>query len=98
MDSCDFIEINGDYVVCSLFDEKSSITDCDGILLYNKIEEGFQKINKFRIEKITLKNLTNFPFRVGDIVIVCSNGTIVNWKGVKQWLFKPEHILAKIEI
>lgn len=90
------IEINGDYIVCSLFEEQASITKHDGILLYNKIEEGFQKINHFKIEQIVLKNLTDFPFVVGDIVIVCSTGTIVNWKGIKRWLFQPEHILAKV--
>lgn len=90
------IEINGDYIVCSLFEEQASITKHDGILLYNKIEEGFQKINHFKIEQIVLKNLTDFPFVVGDIVIVCSTGTIVNWKGIKRWLFQPEYILAKV--
>lgn len=99
MDNCDStIEVNGDFVVCSKYEEQQSITKCDGVLLYNKIEEGFQKINHFKIEQIVKKNLTDFPFAVGDIVIVCSTGTIVNWKGNKKWLFQPEHILAKIEI
>lgn len=92
------IEINGDYIVCSLLKEQASITKRNGILLYNKIEEGFQKINYFKIEQIILKNLTDFPFAVGDIVIVCSTGTVINWKGIKQWLFQPEHILAKVKI
>ena len=97
MDSKDFI-VNGDYIVCSKYEEQVSITEQDGILLYNKIEEGFQKINKFKIESIVKKNLTDFPFNVGDIVIVCSSGTIVNWKDKKRWLFQPEHVLAKIDI
>lgn len=96
MDSEDF-EVNGDYIVCSLFEEQDSATNVGGVLLYNKIEEGFQKINEFKIEQIVSKNLTDFPFAVGDIVIVCSNGTIVNWKGKKKWLFQPEHVLARID-
>ena len=91
-------EVNGDYVVCSLFEEQDSATNAGGVLLYNKIEEGFQKINKFKIERIVKKNLTDFPFVAGDIVIVCSSGTIVNWKkGQKRWLFQPEHVLARID-
>lgn len=96
MDSEDF-EVNGDYIVCSLFEEQDSATNVGGVLLYNKIEEGFQKINEFKIEQIVSKNLTDFPFAVGDIVIVCSRGTIVNWKGKKKWLFQPEHVLARID-
>ena len=90
-------EVNGDYVVCSMFEEQDSATNARGVLLYNKIEEGFQKINKFKIEHIVKKNLTDFPFVIGDIVIVCSSGTIVNWRGQKRWLFQPEHVLARID-
>lgn len=93
----DNFEVNGDYVVCSLYDEQNTVERKKDLLFYNKIEEGFQKINKFKIEKLNFKNNLDFPFFINDIVIVCSSGTIVNWKDEKRWLFHPEHILARVD-
>jgi len=89
-------EVNGNYVVCSLFEEQDSASKVKGIELFNKIEEGFQKINRFKIEEIVGKEVAGFPFEVGDVVVVCSSGTTVSWKGMKRWLFQPEHVLARI--
>lgn len=89
-------EVNGNFVVCSLFEEQDATTKKSGILLYNKVEEGFQKLNRFRIERLCFKDDVDFPFQIGDIVIVASNGTVVNHNNSKKWLFKPEYVLAKI--
>ena len=94
----DDFDVNGNFVVCSLFEEQDTTTKKYGILLYNKVEEGFQKLNRFRIERLCFKNDEEFPFQVGDIVVVASNGTVVNYNNSKKWLFKPEHILGKLNI
>ena len=90
------IDINGNFIVCSLFKEQENIIKNGNILIYNKIDEGFQKINQFKIEKINIKDNIDFPFKENDIVIVASSGTIINLNKTKKWIFKPEHILAKI--
>lgn len=91
------ISINGDFIVCSKFEEQKDVVENSGILLYNKIEEGFQKINKFKIEELHLSEKTDFPFSVGDIVVSASSGTKLKNDNKEIWLFHPEHILAKIE-
>ena len=88
--------INGNFVVCSKFEEQYSLTKQHGVFLYNKVEEGFQKLNRFKIESLHLDSSVDFPFSVGDIIVSASNGTIVNFDGNKRWLFRPEHVLAKI--
>jgi len=89
-------EVNGDFVICSKAEEQKTSVSKNGFVLVNKTEDGFQKLNKYRVERLTLKDSVDFPFAIGDIVIVASSGTVVNWKGNKRWLFRPEHVLAKI--
>ena len=88
--------INGNFVVCSKYEEQEDFSKVNGIFVVNKIEEGFQKLNRFKIERLHFDSSIDFPFVPGDIVVSASNGTIVNFDGNKKWLFSPEHILAKI--
>ena len=83
--------LNGDFVVCSKIDKKQKKS---GFQIFNK-----EDINCYQIDELHLSDSFSFPFTVGDVVVSGSTGTVVNLgEGIKKWLFRPEHILAKVEI
>ena len=82
--------LNGDFVVCKKISQ-DQLKEIDGFYLYNKETVPFFRI----IEKHFSKQI-DFPFEVGDTVCSASTGTVVCLDGEKTWLFKPEHVLAKI--
>ena len=85
----DMIDLNGDFVICERIDSESLKND-SGVFIYNK-----ENVPVYKITGKHLSENVDFPFEVGDKVCSASTGTVVNLKGQKTWLFRPEHILAK---
>lgn len=84
------IVLNGNFIVCKKI-QKPDLLDEGGFLVFNKETIPFYEIVKKHID-----DAIDFPFEVGDKVCSASTGTVVNLGGQKTWLFRPEHILAKI--
>lgn len=84
------LKLNGDFIVCEEL-EYANQDRYDGICIFSS-----EEIKQYRIVKLHLKEDTDFPFEIGDIVVSGSTGTTVIERGVVKKLFRPEHIIAKI--
>ena len=84
------ISLNGNFIVCSKVDSETE-KKMKGLDIYSE-----EKMNWYKIDSINSKEPMDFPFAVGDTVCSASTGTVIDLDGTKTWLFRPEHILAKI--
>ena len=83
------ISLNGDFVVCRELEKEEE--DRSTFFIFNK-----EEVKQYQIVELHLREDSDFPFSIGDIVVSGSTGTIVIDNNVKKKLFRPEHVLAKI--
>lgn len=84
--------LNGDLILCKKIDEIKTndvdnivITTADKINIYEIVDISFVDNNKKE----------SFKFNIGDKIISCSTGTILDEDGINV-IFQPQHIMCKV--
>lgn len=84
--------LNGNLILCKKIDEIKAndidnivITTTDKINIYEIVDISFVDNNKKEL----------FKFNIGDKIISCSTGTILDEDGINV-IFQPRHIMCKV--